>query len=215
MPTTEIPHWPPVAARNYPGFLGALFLVLLRIAIGWHFLYEGLEKVESTAREAAVLGRALPAQRDRSARALLPRDGARRQQPGHARPGRLKASWADDVERIAKPLRVRPGPAGQGRGRSSSRADVWADILVQRPREQPRSPREVRSRAGRGAGGRAEPRGAVLRAGAGRRARQDLDADRKELTAALVAHGEELRDAAVAKLATPEQQEAAGPYAPP
>lgn len=36
--------------RYYPGFLAALFLVLLRVAIGWHFLYEGLEKYESTQK---------------------------------------------------------------------------------------------------------------------------------------------------------------------
>ena len=31
--------------RYYPGFFAALFLVLLRTAIGWHFLYEGMEKL--------------------------------------------------------------------------------------------------------------------------------------------------------------------------
>ena len=35
-------------SRYYPGFLAAFFIVLLRIAIGWHFLYEGCEKVEGT-----------------------------------------------------------------------------------------------------------------------------------------------------------------------
>jgi uncharacterized membrane protein YphA (DoxX/SURF4 family) len=35
-------------SRYYPGLLAALFIVLLRIAIGWHFLYEGWEKFEST-----------------------------------------------------------------------------------------------------------------------------------------------------------------------
>ena len=35
-----------VMSRYYPGFLAAFFIVLLRIAIGWHFLYEGCEKVE-------------------------------------------------------------------------------------------------------------------------------------------------------------------------
>ena len=35
-------------SRYYPGFLAALFIVLLRIAIGWHFFHEGLEKVGST-----------------------------------------------------------------------------------------------------------------------------------------------------------------------
>lgn len=38
---------PLAASRSYyPGFFGALFLVLLRIAIGWHFLYEGLDKLD-------------------------------------------------------------------------------------------------------------------------------------------------------------------------
>lgn len=31
----------------YPGFFGALFLVLLRIAIGWHVYYEGRDKIQS------------------------------------------------------------------------------------------------------------------------------------------------------------------------
>lgn len=34
-------------SNYYPGFLAALFLVLLRIAIGWHFLYEGVYKLET------------------------------------------------------------------------------------------------------------------------------------------------------------------------
>src|ERR1700733_8142693 len=34
-------------SRYYPGFVAAFFIVLLRVAIGWHFLYEGCEKVES------------------------------------------------------------------------------------------------------------------------------------------------------------------------
>ena len=32
---------------RYPGFAAAFFLVALRMAIGWHFLYEGMEKVRS------------------------------------------------------------------------------------------------------------------------------------------------------------------------
>lgn len=36
------------ARRYYPGFFAALFLVLLRMAIGWHFVYEGLTKIYST-----------------------------------------------------------------------------------------------------------------------------------------------------------------------
>jgi uncharacterized membrane protein YphA (DoxX/SURF4 family) len=32
---------------RYPGFMAALFLVALRIAIGWHFLYEGMDKLHT------------------------------------------------------------------------------------------------------------------------------------------------------------------------
>ena len=74
-------------SRYYPGFLAAFFIVLLRIAIGWHFLYEGCgEDRVDDRRERAVLGRDLSAQRDRSVRPLLPGDDARRRRPGPARP---------------------------------------------------------------------------------------------------------------------------------
>lgn len=36
----------PALRRYYPGFFGALFLILLRVAIGWHFTYEGLYKLD-------------------------------------------------------------------------------------------------------------------------------------------------------------------------
>jgi uncharacterized membrane protein YphA (DoxX/SURF4 family) len=32
---------------RYPGFMAAFFLVALRMAIGWHFLYEGMDKLQS------------------------------------------------------------------------------------------------------------------------------------------------------------------------
>lgn len=49
------------ARRYYPGFLAALFLVLLRISIGWHFLYEGVTKVYSTPEgRDSFLARILP-----------------------------------------------------------------------------------------------------------------------------------------------------------
>lgn len=50
-----------LARRYYPGFLAALFLVLLRIAIGWHFLYEGVTKVYSTPEgRDSFLAKVLP-----------------------------------------------------------------------------------------------------------------------------------------------------------
>src|SRR5262249_53990709 len=44
----EPKHSPNAMTRYYPGFFAALMLILLRVAIGWHFLYEGMEKYEST-----------------------------------------------------------------------------------------------------------------------------------------------------------------------
>ncbi len=41
---------------KYPGFFAALFLVLLRIAIGWHLLYEGMQKIMSTDEGKQYLG---------------------------------------------------------------------------------------------------------------------------------------------------------------
>jgi uncharacterized membrane protein YphA (DoxX/SURF4 family) len=47
--------------RYYPGFFGAAFLVLLRIAIGWHFLYEGTQKILSTPEgKVSILARVFP-----------------------------------------------------------------------------------------------------------------------------------------------------------
>jgi uncharacterized membrane protein YphA (DoxX/SURF4 family) len=44
--------------RYYPGFFGAAFLVLLRIAIGWHLMYEGIQKIMSTPEgKSSFIGR--------------------------------------------------------------------------------------------------------------------------------------------------------------
>ncbi len=43
--------------RYYPGFWGAAFLVLLRIAIGWHLLSEGMHKIMSTPEGKTHLSR--------------------------------------------------------------------------------------------------------------------------------------------------------------
>ena len=92
--------------------------MLLRIAIGWHFLYEGVYKINSTPEgRDSLLAKILPGrqqpeppfsaedtpQRHRAARPLLPRHGPRRRRPGQARPGtNLKAGMEGrDLERIA------------------------------------------------------------------------------------------------------------------
>jgi uncharacterized membrane protein YphA (DoxX/SURF4 family) len=113
--------------KNYPGLLPALLLILLRTAIGWHFLYEGLTKVQSIPDvRDSFAGRALAA-------ILPPPPGKEKENPFSAegylrnstgplapyfrgmvpdvnslgkletdasgRPARLKATWADRMAR--------------------------------------------------------------------------------------------------------------------
>jgi uncharacterized membrane protein YphA (DoxX/SURF4 family) len=50
--------------RYYPGFFGAAFLVLLRIAIGWHLLSEGLYKIMSTPEAKGRIVASAPGPKD-------------------------------------------------------------------------------------------------------------------------------------------------------
>ena len=102
MPTPVLPH-NLLCSRNYPGFLGALFLVLLRIAIGWHFLTEGLDKVESTRHgkqpfSAEIYLRNATGPLAPQFRGMLPDVNGL----ALLDPTRLKSSWAETVERIEK-----------------------------------------------------------------------------------------------------------------
>src|SRR4051794_17923298 len=88
--------------RYYPGFFGALFLLLLRVAIGWHFLYEGLEKIESTRKggkpfSAEVYLRNATGPLAPRFRALVPDVNSLEK----LNESKLKARWAADVDRIA------------------------------------------------------------------------------------------------------------------
>ena len=152
--------------RYYPGFFAAFFLILLRIAIGWHFLYEGSRSSSrlSTARKpfsAEIYLR----NANGPARALFPRSGARRQRPRHARPDRAQGRLGERRRPDRRPLRVQRGPAERGR-EAARRGRAMGRPLVQRPGER-REAGEVPPRPGPGPGDRARPAGAVVRARAG------------------------------------------------
>ena len=88
-------------SRYYPGFLAAFFIVLLRVAIGWHFLYEGCEKVESMDYgkdpfSAEIYLRNATGPLGPYFRGMLPDVNSL----ATLDPVRLKASWRDDVSRI-------------------------------------------------------------------------------------------------------------------
>ncbi len=89
-------------ARNYPGFLAAFFIILLRVAIGWHFLNEGVEKYESSQHgkegfSAEIYLRNANGPLAPYFREMVPDVNGR----DLLDLTKLKAAWRADVERIA------------------------------------------------------------------------------------------------------------------
>ena len=177
---------------------------------------EGLEKIESTRNgKQAVLGRGLPAERDRAARPVFPRHACPTSTAWRLLdPARLKASWAE-TSSGSRPLRVRRGPAGQGRKDLLEQSDVWADIWfsdIENDEKRRQVPPRTRARSSRSS---ANPEALSFERERAWRAAKDLDGDRKKLTGRLDAQGQALRRGGRSTLATPEQQAAAGPYVAP
>jgi uncharacterized membrane protein YphA (DoxX/SURF4 family) len=206
---------PPVllTSRNYPGFLGAVFLVLLRIAIGWHFLNEGLEKYESTRSgkqpfSAEVylrnsVGPLAPAFRgmlpDADGRALL--DLAT-----------LKSGWSETVDQIGGHYQFDEDQKSKARAvleQSNSWADVWFNAYDNREARQ-KYLNELTNveRIERNSDALSYERERAWET------RRTLEGDGKKLTAPLLAKGQELTDAVVA-LRTEQQQASAGSYSAP
>jgi uncharacterized membrane protein YphA (DoxX/SURF4 family) len=185
----------------------------LRIAIGWHFLYEGLEKIESTHKGgkpftaeaylrnatgpfAAYFRNMVP---DVDSLAMLD-------------PDRLKAGWAADVERLASHYRFdkdqRDKAAAQLQQADEFAAIWFSDKETREKRDQYFNDlRQVQAVE-------RNPDALSFERERAAAKRKDLDVERKRLVADLQARATSLR-AAVTDLATAEQREAAGPYAAP
>ncbi len=212
MPSISIP--PGILSnRNYPGFLGALFLVLLRIAIGWHFLTEGVEKFDSTRYgkqpfSAEIYLRNSVGPLAPQFRAMLPdADGE-----ALLDEAKLKASWGETVDRVANHYKFNDDQKSKAKAlldQAGSWADVWFNTYdnrearekylteLRKVEETERNPEAMsyeRERAWE--------------------SRRSLEGDRRTLTAPLVARTQQLTDAVVAKK-TPEQQASAGDFSPP
>jgi len=184
----------------------------LRIAIGWHFHTEGLEKVNSYRKgkpfSAEGFLRASTGPLAPYFRGLIPDVN------GLAKldPDRLKESWSDDVIRISNHFGFTNEQSEKARAElknSTQAADFWFHdrenlekrqkyyhdlAAVQKVERNPLALSFERERA-------AEKR-------------KELETDRKELLKELDAQGSALREA-VAKLATPEQLASAGPPSTP
>ncbi len=119
--------------RYYFGFLGALFLILLRTAIGWHFLTEGLWKVlEKDGKPFTAEGylRASAGPLSDHFRNIVPdvdaKERLRRDSSG--RPIGLRQTWADELDRLATHYRFDEAQRRRAQERldtASAEADAW------------------------------------------------------------------------------------------
>lgn len=182
------------------------------MAIGWHFHTEGMEKVEGWRKgkpfSAEGYLRASTGPFAPYFRGLIPDVN------GLARldPDRLKATWTEDVERIAAHYTFNSEQRDKAQTElknSTHFIDVWfhdRDNLEKRQKyyHNLASVQEVEKRPG------------ALTYERERAAdrRKELDTDRKDLLKELDAQGSALREA-VSKLATTGQVAAAGAWAPP
>ncbi len=212
MPSSLIPPGI-LSSRNYPGFLGALFLVLLRIAIGWHFLAEGLEKYESTRYgkqpfSAEIYLRNSIGPLAPQFRSMLPdADGL-----ATLDPATLNSSWKETLERIANHYGFTADQKSKAKAlleQGNTWADVWFNAYDNREARE-KYERELKNVEQT----ERNPEALSYERERAWETRRTLEGDRRKLTAPLIAKGQELADAIVA-LKTPEQQASAGNYAAP
>jgi uncharacterized membrane protein YphA (DoxX/SURF4 family) len=195
-------------ARYYPGFLAAFFIILLRIAIGWHFLTEGIEKLQMA----------------RSDKEAFSAEGYLRNATGPLAPyfrgmlpdvnglalldePRLKQAWRDDVGRVADHFGFTESQRSQA-AKLLDEAERWANFWFSDPENHDKrlkyyhDLREVQQTE-------RDPEALSFQLERAWDARRSLDADRRTLTAPLIKRGKTLREE-VAKLATADQLKAAG-----
>ncbi len=212
MPSSVIPPGL-LSSRNYPGFLGAFFLVLLRIAIGWHFLTEGLDKVESTRYgkqpfSAEIYLRNASGPLAPCFRRLLPDADSKE----ILDPDRLESTWSETVARIGEHYKFTDDQKAKAKT-LLDQSSTWADVWLNNPDNREARVKYLDELAQVEKTEQNQSAMSFQRERAWE-SRRSLEGDRKTLTAPLVAKGHELEGAVVA-LATPEQQATARAYTPP
>lgn len=202
--------------RYYPGFFAALFLIALRVAIGWHFLYEGVSKVNETDGKAfsaegyfrASVGPFAP-----YFRAQIPDvDGLERLKRDDAGlPVNLKAGWDADLARAVAHYKLddkQKAEAEAALARAKTEAEAWFRDI-----DNAQKIKKYEDDLARVNAVEADPDTITAKREQNWKDRQKVNADRKELMAQLDTWTTGL-NSAWAKLATPEQQEAVGPVPP-
>jgi uncharacterized membrane protein YphA (DoxX/SURF4 family) len=202
-------------SRYYPGFLAAFFIVLLRIAIGWHFLNEGLEKVESTyggGKEpfsAEIYLRNANGPFGPYFRQMIPDvDGLDRLDPD-----KTKASWSAEVARISGHYAFNDDQKKKAEAILDENLQ-WVTYWFQDPpnAEKVKKYQHDLDEANRT---ESDPQSLSFQKERALDSRRSLEADRRALLAPLLDHEKALREAVINKVATPEQAQSLGaPSAP-
>jgi uncharacterized membrane protein YphA (DoxX/SURF4 family) len=195
-------------SRHYPGFLAAFFLILLRIAIGWHFLYEGCTKVEDTLTgknpfSAEMYVRSATGPFVSYFRGMLPDVNSLAMLDA----ARLKAKWTDDVAVIERYFSFTQGQRDQAQktlGETLQWADFWFDDPVNVEKIN-----KYKHDLGQMLANEHNANALSYETERAWEARRGVEADRRTLIEPLVAHEKALREA-VAKIALADQVKSAG-----
>jgi uncharacterized membrane protein YphA (DoxX/SURF4 family) len=195
-------------SRYYPGFLAAFFIVLLRIAIGWHFLYEGCEKVQSTWEgkepfSAEIYVRNATGPFGSYFRGMLPDVNSLAMLDSV----RLKATWNDDVAFIAGHY----GYSQEKREQAQKILDEslrWADYWFDDPENDEKIQKYYHD-LGQILATEHDPDALSYQKERAWDARRSLESDRRSLIQPLAVQEKSLREG-VAKLANGAQIKAAG-----
>jgi uncharacterized membrane protein YphA (DoxX/SURF4 family) len=181
-------------SRYYPGFLAALFIVLLRIAIGWHFLHEGVSKVSSTygGKEpfsAEIYLRNANGPLAPYFRQMIPDvDSLEQLKPEH-----IKDEWTSDVSRISNHF----GFDADQQKRAQAILDEnlqWATYWFNEPANAEKL-KKYEHDVHQAEQVEQNPEALSYQVELVTDGRRTLEADRRSLIAPLIEHRKELRDA--------------------
>ena len=205
---------PLAASRNYyPGFFGALFLVILRIAIGWHFLNEGSEKIASYQRggkpfNAEPYLRASAGPFSSFFRGMVPDVDSLEKLDRET----LKAAWTAEVNQFKAHFAFNADQTAKASTELDD-AKKYVDLWFTSPEFSERRAKYLHGLAAVKTV-ETERNPMSFERERATETRKELEKDRRDLIKEIDARGTALRDA-VNTLATREQLAAAGPYQAP
>jgi uncharacterized membrane protein YphA (DoxX/SURF4 family) len=196
-------------SRYYPGFLGALFIVLLRIAIGWHFLFEGWEKLEGTASgkdpfSAEVYLRNASGPLAPYFRGMIPDVNGL----ALLDLARLKPAWSEELSRVADNYGFNADQRAAAQ-KVVEENHHWLDLYVNDPEINQRR-QQYFDELRRAQETEAKQDALAYERERASETRRKLDSERRALVQPVMDRARDLRNALI-KLATPEQLKAASP----